>query len=656
MIEIVFISGIVSLIFAFVLTKNVLSKDEGDDKMKKISHSIRKGALTFLNRQYKTVTIFTLIIALIMYFSLGYVSTISFILGAFLSALSGYIGMMASVHSNSRTTQAAKKSLSNALDVSFKGGSVNGFSIVGLGIIGVSFLFFLFNKPDAIIGFAFGASLVSLFARVGGGIYTKAADVGADLVGKVEKGIPEDDPRNPAVIADNVGDNVGDCSGMGADLFESYVVTLISVMILGSILFSDTNYILFPLLIGSVGIIGSIIGSFFVKTKGNTEKNIWNALYKGEIISSLLTIIGVYYFATTIFENGISLFLASLSGVVASILIGYITEYYTSRDKNPVKEIANASETGAGTNIISGISIGLKSTTLPVLLIVLTIFVSYHFAGIYGIGLAAMGLLSITAMIMAIDSYGPITDNAGGIAEMSGLSKNVRNTTDKLDAVGNTTKATTKGIAIASAAISALVLFSAFVDIAGLETIDILNVNVLIGLFLGAGIPFLFSGYTMNAVAKAANLLVKEVRRQFKNKNIMKRTKEPDYEKAVDICTKAALRELTIPGLIAIGSPILIGIIFGIETLAGVLAGSIVSGLLLALFFSNSGASWDNAKKYIETGKLGGKGSEAHKAAVIGDTVGDPFKDTSGPAINPLIKVLNTISTVFIPLILMFSI
>jgi K(+)-stimulated pyrophosphate-energized sodium pump len=651
------LAGILSLVFAGVLTKSTLSKEEGTDKMKKISLAIRKGALAFLNRQYQTIAVFTVVITVIMYLGLGYVAAISFVAGALLSALSGYIGMMVSVHSNARTANAANASLSEALNVSFRGGAVNGFSIVGLGILGVSLLFVIFRDPDAIIGFAFGASLVSLFARVGGGIYTKAADVGADLVGKVEKGIPEDDPRNPAVIADNVGDNVGDCSGMGADLFESYVVTLIAAMVLGSIIFGlESPYVLFPLIIGAVGIFASIIGSLFVRTSGSDEKSIWAALYRGEIIAALLTATGVYYFATSMFENGFSIFIATLSGIVTSLLIGYITEYYTSREKPPVKEIANASTTGAGTNIISGISIGLKSTTLPVLIIVLSILVSNHFAGLYGIGLAAMGLLSITAIIMAIDTYGPITDNAGGIAEMAGMPSNVRKTTDTLDAVGNTTKATTKGVAIASAAISALVLFSAFVNVSGLKVIDVLNVNVLVGLFMGAAIPFLFSGYTMNAVAKAANLLVIEVRRQFKEiKGIMQGKAEPDYEKAVDICTRGALRELIVPGVIAVSSPILIGIIFGIETLAGVLAGSIVSGLLLALFFSNAGASWDNAKKYIEIGNLGGKGSEAHKAAVIGDTVGDPFKDTSGPAINPLIKVLNTISTVFIPLILAFA-
>jgi len=543
----------------------------------------------------------------------------------------------------------------NALDVAFKGGAVNGFSIVGLGLLGVAGLYMLVGDPDLIIGFAFGASLVSLFARVGGGIFTKAADVGADLVGKVEKNIPEDDPRNPAVIADNVGDNVGDCAGMGADLFESYIVTLIAAMLLGSILYGPTSeYVIYPMLIAAVGIVASMAATFFVKVKQKGEKGIWSALNKGLIISAVLSAVG-FFFASSMLPNSTGIFLATLVGLITTILISNITEYFTSREKGPVKEIAMASKTGAGTNIITGISVGLRSTILPVIVIAVAMILAYNFAGIYGIGIAAMGLLSITGMIMSIDSYGPITDNAGGIAEMSKMPKNVKKTTDELDAVGNTTKATTKGVAIASAALSALALFAAFVQITNLGAINIFKVNVLAGLLIGAALPFLFSAFTMNAVAKSAKLVVEEVRRQFKDNGIMRGTKKPDYSKCVDIATQGAIKELMVPALLAISFPVAVGFILGAEALAGMIAGAVASGLLLALFLSNVGASWDNAKKYIELGNLGGKGSEAHKAAVIGDTVGDPCKDTSGPALNPLIKVLNTFSILIAPLIVAYA-
>jgi len=647
--------ALLSLLFALVLTISVLRKNKGNEKMQSIASAIQEGAIAYLNRQYKTVGIFAVVIAVILYFTLGMITALSFILGAFFSALSGYIGMMVAVKANVRTAEAAKKGTKNALDVAFKGGAVNGFGIVGLGLLGVAGLYMLVGDPNLIIGFAFGASLVSLFARVGGGIFTKAADVGADLVGKIEKGIPEDDPRNPAVIADNVGDNVGDCAGMGADLFESYIVTLIAAMLLGSILYGPTSeYVIYPMIVAAVGIVASMIATFFVKVKQKGEKGIWSALNNGLIISAILSVVG-FFFASSMLPNSTGIFLATLVGLVTTLLISNITEYFTSREKGPVKEIALASETGAGTNIITGIAVGLRSTILPVIVIAVAMILAYNFAGIYGIGIAAMGLLSITGMIMSIDSYGPITDNAGGIAEMSKMPKNVRKTTDQLDAVGNTTKATTKGVAIASAALSALALFAAFVQIANLSAINIFKVNVLAGLLIGAALPFLFSAFTMNAVAKSAKLVVEEVRRQFKDNGIMRGTKKPDYSKCVDIATQGAIKELMVPALLAVLFPIIVGLLLGPEALAGMIAGTVATGLLLALFLSNAGAAWDNAKKYIELGNLGGKGSEAHKAAVIGDTVGDPSKDTCAPAINPLIKVINTISLLLAPLIIAYG-
>ena len=634
-------SAVLALLVSLFLGWSVLKRDQGSKKMQDIAAAIREGAVAYLNRQYKTVGVFAVILAVVIYIFLGFVATISFIAGALLSALAGYIGMMISVRANVRTAKAAENGVSDALNVSFRGGAVTGFAIVGLGLLGMIVLYLMFNDPNMIIGFGFGASLISLFARVGGGIYTKAADVGADLVGKVEKGIPEDDPRNPAVIADNVGDNVGDCAGMGADLFESYVVTLLAAMILGGFVLG-TNGILYSLAIGAVGIIASVIGLFVVRTKN--ENKVWSALSRGMYAAAILAAIGAY--AVTVWMNlDIKLFYATLAGLITTIIIATITDYYTSKTKPPVKSIAHASETGAATNIIAGLAVGMKSTILPVIVICLAILVSYGVAGVFGIALAALGLLSITGMIMSIDCFGPISDNAGGIAEMSGLSPKVRRVTDALDAVGNTTKATTKGVAIASAALSALALLAAFGEATHLTGIDITKAPILVGLLIGGAIPFLFSSYLMKAVGNAAHLIVKEVRRQFKEiKGIMTYKAKPDYKKAVDISTKAALRELIIPALIAVLAPILVGLLLGPEALGAMLAGSIVSGLLLALMLANSGAAWDNAKKYIESGNLGGKGSDAHKAAVVGDTVGDPSKDTAGPAINSLIKVMNTIS------------
>ena len=634
-------SALLALLIALYLGWSVLRRDSGSHKMIDISKAIREGATAYLNRQYKTVGVFAVILAAAIYFFLGVTASISFIAGAVLSALAGYIGMMISVRANVRTAKAAEKGVREALNVSFRGGAVTGFSIVGLGLLGMTILFILFKDPNVIIGFGFGASLISLFARVGGGIYTKAADVGADLVGKLEKGIPEDDPRNPAVIADNVGDNVGDCAGMGADLFESYVVTLLAAMILGNFALG-INGILYVLIIGAAGIIASAIGLFVVRT--NNEDKIWSALSSGMYSSALLAAIGAY--AVTVWMGmDVKFFYAILAGLITTVIIATITDYYTSKTKSPVKSIANASETGAATNIIAGLAVGMKSTFLPVIIICLAILSSYAIAGVFGIALAALGLLSITGMVMAIDSYGPISDNAGGIAEMAGLPEKVRRVTDALDAVGNTTKATTKGVAIASAALSALALLAAFAEATHLTGIDIIKAPVLVGLLIGGAIPFLFSSYLMKAVGNAAHLIVKEVRRQFKEiKGIMSGKGKPDYKKAVDISTKAALRELAVPALIAVLAPILVGLLLGPAALGAMLAGSIVSGLLLALMLANGGAAWDNAKKYIESGALGGKGSDSHKAAVVGDTVGDPCKDTCGPAINSLIKVMNTIA------------
>jgi len=651
MVLFIFLTGIIGLIalgFAAFIAWLVLKQDEGSDKMKEIASAIRQGAKAYLNRQYKTVAAFTVVIAVILFFLLGSTTAYTFVAGAFLSALAGYIGMHISIRANVRTAKAAEKGVKRALLTAYRGGTVTGLSIVGLGLIGMSAIYFLYGDADMMVGFGFGASLISLFARVGGGIYTKAADVGADLVGKVEKGIPEDDPRNPAVIADNVGDNVGDCAGMGADLFESYVVTMLAAMILGKFAFGVTG-MLFPMAIGAVGIIASIIASFFVYTR--FEEKIWPALNRGIYISAILSIIG-FYIASSIMWNDLRYFYAATIGIITTVIIANVTEYYTSTTRKPVQDIAKSSETGAATNIITGLSVGMKSTLIPVLTICGAILLSYYFAGVYGIAIASMGLLSITGMIMAIDSYGPISDNAGGIAEMSKMPENVRNVTDALDAVGNTTKATTKGIAIASAALSALALFVAFTQATHLTVIDAVKPVVLVGMLIGGVLPFLFSSYLMRAVGNAAHLIVKEVRRQFKEiPGIMKNKAKPDYGKAVDISTKAALKELMMPAAIAVITPILVGFLLGAEALAGLLAGSIVSGLMLALMLANAGAAWDNAKKYIEKGNLGGKGSDAHKAAVIGDTVGDPCKDAAGPALNSLIKVLNTLSLVLAPLL-----
>jgi K(+)-stimulated pyrophosphate-energized sodium pump len=633
--------GFLGLIFMAYNAYEVMRKPSGDKRMNEIASAIKEGAMAFLAREYKTAAIFTLILAVPIYFLAGgLITALTFIAGAFLSALAGYIGMIISVRANVRTAEAAKKGLAPAFDVAFKGGTVTGMAVVSLGLLGMTALYIFLGNANLMIGFGFGASLMSLFARVGGGIYTKGADVGADLVGKIEKNIPEDDPRNPAVIADNVGDNVGDCAGMAADLFESYTVTLIAAMLLGMSM--GTKYVIFPLAIGGAALIASIIGSFFVRT--NSVRKIWSALNLGIIASSLFAAIG-FFIVTDLVLGNIKLFYASLVGLVITIVIGFVTEYYTSYSKKPTRSIAEAAKTGPATTIIMGFARGMESTLFPVLIIAAGIFAAYSFGGVYGIAIAATAMLAMTGIIVSVDSYGPITDNAGGIAEMSNLPASVRAVTDPLDAVGNTTKAVTKGFAIGSAALAALSLFAAYGEVAKITVINIYDPKVVIGMFIGGMLAFLFASITMRAVGKAAFAMVEEVRRQFKEiKGLMQGKAKPDYAKCVDISTKGAIKELVLPGIIAVGTPLAVGFILGPTALGGLLAGSIVTGLLLAITMTTGGAAWDNAKKFIETGKLGGKGSEAHKAAVVGDTVGDPFKDTSGPALNPLIKVVNTVA------------
>lgn len=642
-------AGISSLIYAAYLARNILALDAGSKKMKEIAEAIHVGSMAFLNKEYKTLILFTASVALILAYILGTPTAITFLAGAFSSALAGNIGMRIATAANVRTAQAVKKDIPSGLRCAFSSGLIMGLSVVGIGILGVTLLYMLFGDPDILFGFGFGASSIALFARVGGGIYTKGADVGADLVGKVEAGIPEDDPRNPATIADNVGDNVGDVAGMGADLFESYVDSIIATMALALTagLSMRQPLMILPLAIASVGIVSSIIGSLFVKGTGE----IHSALNRGIYIAAILAALGSYgavHLTLGASANVIDIYLCVLTGLAAGVVIGKITEYYTSEKCGPTRSIAEAAKTGAGTNIIAGLSVGMYSTLVPVLTICAAILVSYSLAGMYGISIAAVGMLATLGITLAADSYGPVADNAAGIAQMAGMGSKVRERAEALDAVGNTTAAIGKGFAIGSAALTAMALYVAYTATSNISHIDVMEPKVMVGLFIGGLLPFLFSSFAMDAVGRTAQKMVDEVRRQFRQiKGLMEGKTKPDYERCVEISTSAALKSMITPSLLAVFTPVAVGYLFGAQALGGLLAGNVVTGFLMAVMMSNCGGAWDNAKKYIEAGNFGGKGSEAHKSAVVGDTVGDPFKDTAGPSLNILIKLVSIVALVF---------